>query len=219
MFDNCTSLGFFCGTACSLSKLGLRSFSGPFDWYFSNNYSAVVSLVENRFSDFLKREHLEPCEDLQQFRDLEHDFYYLHDNDDREPFDVAYPKIYEKYQRRITTFLNAIEKPTCLFRTIGSDNEIDYINQNYEYIDNVFKSFNVNNEVVYILFNDLKELDEHCHQYILPVSNRPDREETMRVMFDSSDELLSYCSSLLSPERMNANLQYDMETKSYWWIS
>lgn len=30
-YDNCISLGWFCGTASSLSKLGLRNFSEPFD--------------------------------------------------------------------------------------------------------------------------------------------------------------------------------------------
>ena len=65
----------------------------------------------------------------------------------------------------------------------------------------------------------MKELNGNCHQYILDIADRPDREETMRVMFDHSDELLSYCSSLLSTEHMDKNLQYDKDTKSYWWIS
>lgn len=34
MFDSFISLGFFCGTAASMSGHGLRSFSGPFDWIF-----------------------------------------------------------------------------------------------------------------------------------------------------------------------------------------
>ena len=65
----------------------------------------------------------------------------------------------------------------------------------------------------------MNNLDERCHQYRLDCSERPDREETMRLMFDHSNELLSYCSSLLSVEQVNKNLQYDKETKSYWWIS
>ena len=219
MFENCASLGWFCGTACSLSKLGLRSFSGPFDWYFSNDFSSVVSLVENRFSDFFVRENLEPCELPYQFWDIEHDFFFMHDNDAGEPFDDAYPKIKEKYIKRANRFLEAIIEPTCLFRTVGSNDEIDYINEDYIHINNVFKSFNANNEIVYILFQGMKELDSHCHQYILDISERPDVEETMRAMFDHNNELLSYCSSLLSVEHRNKNLRYDRDTKSYWWIS
>lgn len=219
MFDNCASLGWFCGTACSLSKLGLRSFSGPFDWYFSNDFSSVVSLVDNRFSEFFVWENLESGEFPQLFRDVKNDFFFLHDNDEGDPLEVAYPRIKEKYFRRANKFLEAITSPTCLFRTVASDSESEYINQNYEYIDDVFKSFNINNEVVYVLFNDIKELNTHCHQYRLSISDRPDKEETMRVMFDHSNDLLSYCNSLLSVEQKNKNLQYDKETKSYWWIS
>ena len=53
-YKNCISLGWFCGTASALSKLGLRSHSGPFDWYFSK-YSAVLDQIENDFIDFMKK--------------------------------------------------------------------------------------------------------------------------------------------------------------------
>lgn len=35
-YINCISLGWYCGTASSCSRLGLRSFSGPFDWILSD---------------------------------------------------------------------------------------------------------------------------------------------------------------------------------------
>lgn len=34
-----------------MAKLGLRSHSGPFDWYYSD-YWAVLKQMENDFSDF-----------------------------------------------------------------------------------------------------------------------------------------------------------------------
>jgi hypothetical protein len=58
LYSNCISLGWFCGTASSLSRLGLRSYSGPFDWYFSH-YWAVLNQIENDFKDFMKWENLE----------------------------------------------------------------------------------------------------------------------------------------------------------------
>lgn len=51
MFENFISLGWFCGTAASMSKYGLRSWFGPFDWYFSN-FPGVLSCMENDFIDF-----------------------------------------------------------------------------------------------------------------------------------------------------------------------
>lgn len=35
-YDNCISLGSMCGTASSLSMLGLRNHAGPFDWCISD---------------------------------------------------------------------------------------------------------------------------------------------------------------------------------------
>ena len=57
-YSNCISLGGNCSVACSLSKLGLRNASGPFDWYVSD-FSSVLAQIENEFQDFMKRENLE----------------------------------------------------------------------------------------------------------------------------------------------------------------
>ena len=50
MFDNFISLGSYCGAAASMSKLGIRSVSGPFDWIISSDLKSVVSCLENDFS-------------------------------------------------------------------------------------------------------------------------------------------------------------------------
>lgn len=64
-YENCISLGWFCGCASSLSKLGLRSASGPFDWYFSDLW-AVLEQIENAFKDFMRRENLKKSTDNHQ---------------------------------------------------------------------------------------------------------------------------------------------------------
>ena len=58
-FENCISLGWFCGTASSMSRYGLRSHSGPFDWFFSD-FDSVLKVIETDFSDFMKKENLVP---------------------------------------------------------------------------------------------------------------------------------------------------------------
>ena len=55
MFRHYISLGCFCGTASAMSKYGLRSFSGPFDWCVSS-LSGILHFMENNFTDFLCRE-------------------------------------------------------------------------------------------------------------------------------------------------------------------
>lgn len=59
MFDNFISLGPWCATAASMSKHGLRSWSGPFDWVLTPCFESVLNLIENDFEDFLLRENLE----------------------------------------------------------------------------------------------------------------------------------------------------------------
>lgn len=52
MYENFISLGWYCGTANSMSKLRIRSYSGPFDWYFSSLQN-VLECMDNNFIDFL----------------------------------------------------------------------------------------------------------------------------------------------------------------------
>ena len=147
--------------------------------------------------------------------------YFLHDNDERLPFEKAFPNIKAKYQRRINTFLERVCNPSCFFRSVANDAEIDYINENYGYINQVFKKYNPENEVYYILHSDYKELDPHCNQFRLPTpySQRPDKEEGMRVMFDQSPELVTFCNQLIDDEQRQRNLEYDFKTKAHWWTS
>ena len=65
MFEKFISLGWYCGTAAAMSKLGIRSFSGPFDWYQSD-FSGVLNCLDNDFDDFLEKKNLVQL-DIQQF--------------------------------------------------------------------------------------------------------------------------------------------------------
>ena len=42
MFSNFVSLGEACKVAASMSKYGLRSFSGPFDWVITRRFDMVL---------------------------------------------------------------------------------------------------------------------------------------------------------------------------------
>ena len=47
-YSNFISLGYFCGVAEDLERIGLRSFSSPFDWLITD-FKGVIKLIENRF--------------------------------------------------------------------------------------------------------------------------------------------------------------------------
>lgn len=62
MFSNFVSLGTACPVASSMSKYGLRSFSGSFDWFITSRFDIVLHYLENDFKDFLERSKLEPID-------------------------------------------------------------------------------------------------------------------------------------------------------------
>lgn len=68
MFENFISLGYYCGVAASMSKLGIRSCSGPFDWYISE-FQGVLECIENDFGDFLDVNNLEVVSNGTAFED------------------------------------------------------------------------------------------------------------------------------------------------------
>ena len=101
-FQNCISLGWFCGVSASLNRLGLRDASGPFDWYFSD-YESVIKLIDTEFEDFFVRENLvEDSENRKIFRDARFGFTCFHDV--KRSLDEDYQLIHDKYQRRAERF-------------------------------------------------------------------------------------------------------------------
>lgn len=55
-FEQFISLGLHCFTAASMSKYGLRSSSGPFDWLITADFGWVLRYMETDFSGFWIRE-------------------------------------------------------------------------------------------------------------------------------------------------------------------
>lgn len=77
MFDYFVSLGYSCPTASSMSKYGLRSFSGLFDWLISADFSWVLHFIETDFTDFLQKDRLELFDNhLKKFRDTASGFVF-----------------------------------------------------------------------------------------------------------------------------------------------
>lgn len=206
-YDNCLSLGWFCGTASSLSKLGLRNFSGPFDWYFSD-FDSVINQIDSEFIDFMKKENIEVIENKPtEFRDKKYNFYCNHDI--KENFDKEYPDIYDKYIKRAKRFIESIKNPTCFFRAVRSEKEIKYIINNAEYIKSVLKKYNSNNSIVYILLNGMSSLPNDFKWFRLRLEEYTGRTYEMRNMFNQSMELLQFCETLLKPEQIKLNKKFD----------
>ena len=206
-YENCFSLGCNCWAAASLAKLGLRSFSGPFDWYWSD-FDSVISQIDNEFADFMKKENLEIDDSNPKvFWDKKYNFYCIHDI--KEDFESEYTEIYDKYIRRAERFMESIKKPTCFFRAIRSEDEIEYIINNEKYIERVLKKYNSKNSIVYILLSNMKPLPDHFRWFRLSIDQYIGNAYEMRNMFCQSGELLRFCENLLSLEHMKLNKKYD----------
>ena len=80
MFDYFISLGFTCPVASSMSKYGLRSFSGVFDWLITPDFGWVLHYIETDFKDFLLQENLERYDEYPlHFRYKQSGFRFLHE--------------------------------------------------------------------------------------------------------------------------------------------
>lgn len=148
MFDCFVSLGSACPVAASMSKYGLRSFSGPFDWLITQDLGWVLHYIDTDFQDFLLPENLERYDEcVRHFRDKKSDVRFLHESLD---FEKEYEKLKEKYRLRIERFLAKTRSRTCYLRSIDNEEEFTYIKQNAEWIRRVIQKQNHDSEIVFL---------------------------------------------------------------------
>lgn len=151
------SLGYFCSVAMELERIGLRNESSPFDWCISN-YEGVISLIENHFKNFLEVNYLVQDEVTHKYYFNEkYNIWFFHDFDEFHSLEKQLPNVKKKYLRRIERFYQNIKEPTLFVRYIsgGGDGcnksaELEYIERNNQHIIALLKSFNKENDVVYI---------------------------------------------------------------------
>lgn len=151
------SLGYFCSVALELEKLGLREESSPFDWVISD-FEGVIRAIHGHFSDFLTYDYL--SQDMHKhdiYKNTKYDMEFSHDFDKYVSLEKQLPKIQEKYNRRIQRFYESIKEPTLFIRYISDETKIGtkseeliWIENNYENILAVLKSFNEENDILFI---------------------------------------------------------------------
>ncbi len=60
-------------------------------------------------------------------------------------------KVQEKFIRRINRFYKSIKIPTLFIRYISIQEDYEWISSNLKLIDNILKSYNINNHIIYII--------------------------------------------------------------------
>lgn len=154
---NYISLGYFCSIASELERYGLRTQSSPFDWVISD-FEGVLMAIRFHFADFLKYELLYQSKECHShYRNNKYGINFYHDFDKYLSLEKQLPKVKQKYDRRIERFYKTISQPTLFIRYIsdevlvdGVSKELIYIENNYDDIINLIKSFNPDNDILFI---------------------------------------------------------------------
>lgn len=198
-YVNYISLGYFCGIAQDLEKLGLRNFSSPFDWGISS-FSNVITAIDNHFDNFMNYDNLSQSVSCKKhYCDEVYKFYFFHDFSEYKTLDDQYDSVKEKYDRRIRRFLKRIESPTLFIRYISSEEvdefgksvELGWIEQNYQYIISVLKKFNSENDIVFIGDESVKSESIKVYQVV-----RDEDDKVSRSPIYNNDELYQYLSTV-----------------------
>lgn len=215
-FENYISLGSFCDVAGDLEKLGLRNQSSPFDWGISS-FPEIIKLIENGFSDFMNLDNLyQDANNRSHYKDEQYNFYFFHDFNSYESLEKQYPKVKAKYNKRIERFYKSIQKPTLFFRYISSEPkvsasksaELQYIEKNYTYIIKVLKSFNNQNEIIFIA-------DESIHSNIIDIfhTQRTPNDNVARSPILNNQQLCSILTEIAFPSKEINLLRYKVKYK------
>lgn len=199
-YDNFISLGYFCSIAQELERIGLRSTSSPFDWCISD-FEGVISAIGNNFEGFLDYELLcQSTNDRKHYFNTEYKIWFFHDFDQYSPLKRQIDKVRRKYSRRIERFYTNIHRPTLFIRYIsneeltanGKSAELEYIEKNLDTITSLLKSFNPDNEIIFIANNGV-ESDVINIYNVAPddadtVAREPlNKHDSLKQMFDSFD--------------------------------
>lgn len=180
-------------------KLGLRNFSSPFDWGISS-FSNVITAIDNHFEDFMDYDNLsQSIYYRNHYCDEKYNFYFFHDFSAYESLGEQYKDVYAKYCRRIERFLNKIESPTLFIRYISTESlddsgkslELEWIEQNYQYVINVLKRFNSENDIIFIG-------DETVESELIKIYRvmRDEDDKVSRFPIFNNEELYQYLSSV-----------------------
>lgn len=214
MFDYYISLGSECPIASSMSKFGLRAFSGPFDWLITLDFSWVLHYMETDFQDFLLQENLERYgSDPNHFRDKISGIRFIHEV---ENFESEYDKLKEKYNRRIGNFLEKTKSKVCYLRSMRSENQYEYIKDNAAYVKYVVEKNNPQNEIVFLCSSDLNVSDDFPFRYYkMPGIWSGISQLKLRAHFDYAYDFLTFCGENYSGKNMIKNLSVDFEKYEY----
>ncbi len=194
-YTNVISLGYFCSVALEIKRLNMRNGSYPFDWILTDSMKNVIDLIENSFENFLEFEHLAQYRsDHGLYKNMLTGISFYHDFSEFKSARLQYEAVKDKYDRRIKRFYTVIEQPTLFIRYISSQEDMDYVISNYNYIEEVLKRFHNNNHIIYVANNNLQS-DLSSNQAEIYYVAKDDNDSVARKFLDKNADLKEYIIS------------------------
>ena len=211
MFNKFLSLGWFCGTASSMSKYGLRSNAGPFDWCFTE-LAEMMELIDTDFEHFMEKSNLEVDKDNPKtFRDTKYKISYFHDV--KEDLETDYENIYGRYSRRIEKFreFHRMQKPVCYIRAVHNEAEMQYILSHEEYISGVIKKYNPKHEIVFLYPESFSKPKKSKFKFFELRIDKYSGSDTdhLKELFDTNKDFIHWCYANSSLKGRFANLYWE----------
>jgi hypothetical protein len=191
-----------------LERLGYRDGSYPFDWVLSRSMSNVIGLIENDFGDLFDVEsmyqHKEP---LSVYENKKCDIIFVHDFSEWKSFEDQFPKIKEKYQRRVARFYKSITDKTLFIRYIETAQEFEYIKNNASNILGTLRKYNSENDIIYVANRyACNGQDEFGRLFLVDEDNN---DSVARKFTDKLPELVDELNdAYYSTEKRNDNLKF-----------
>lgn len=171
-FDCIVPLGYFCGVAQEIERVGCRDESYPFDWVVSD-LQTINELIENHFESLFHLDDLyREIEDHSGIvKHKKHIFEFFHDFAPDKSIAEQIQFVQEKYFRRINRFFALLNSNrSVLFicylnpisKDLGYDVEIKRLLQ-------ILNGYKVHYKLLVIKHADLKVTEEICDTHVLKV--------------------------------------------------
>ena len=158
MYKHVISLGWFCGPAMELERVGLRDASYPFDWLLTHDFKNVILSIKEKKVYNLKLDNMLQYEKVaSHWYNKEYIISLFHDFSEYEYLEKQLPEVNAKYAKRFARFYTAIQEPTLFIRYVKDEAELRYICKHEEEINQVLQHYNSENVIKYIVNRDIAE--------------------------------------------------------------
>ncbi len=189
-FANIVSLGSKCIVAQELELLGLRNFSSPFDWQYTDLKGAIKCLDDD-FIDFTNYSYFRRQSVFDQpnaWYNAKYDNCFLHDfkTDNLSSAEAQNSK--RKLERRASKLIEETQScPTLFIRIVMENrypNEIQYISENIDTIYATIRGLNPANQIIFIATHKIP--NEKAITFVVDEKSlweRPLRQNKMLYLF------------------------------------